>query len=89
MAKLELFGTAGCQQTQEMREWLEWRGDDFVEYDVEADLEARQECVPFRAGSEPCPSSLMEEKLFRSGGKAAAALLASKTSLGLAGRLKT
>jgi glutaredoxin 3 len=34
---LELFGAAGCPHTREMREWLEWGGRDFVEYDVESD----------------------------------------------------
>src|SRR5262249_13711426 len=42
VAKLELFGTASCPYTQEMREWLEWRGCDFVEYDVERDPAARE-----------------------------------------------
>lgn len=37
MPKLELFGTAGCPHTREMREWLEWKGAEFAEYDVEAD----------------------------------------------------
>ena len=41
MAKLELFGTARCPHTGEMREWLEWKRSDFVEYDVEADPAAR------------------------------------------------
>lgn len=41
MTKLELFGAASCPYTQEMREWLEWRGRDFVEYDVERDHAAR------------------------------------------------
>ena len=41
MTKLELFGTASCPYTQEMREWLEWRGRDFAEYDVETDHIAR------------------------------------------------
>lgn len=40
MAKLELYGTARCPYTQDMREWLEWNGREFVEYDVEADAEA-------------------------------------------------
>jgi len=39
---LELFGTKTCQYTQEMREWLEWKGTEFVEYDVEADPAARE-----------------------------------------------
>lgn len=37
MPKLELFGTASCPHTREMREWLEWKGTAFEEYDVEAD----------------------------------------------------
>ena len=37
---LELFGTASCPHTREMREWLEWRGCDFLEYDVEANRDA-------------------------------------------------
>jgi glutaredoxin len=42
MPKLELYGTASCPYTSEMREWLEWRGSDFTEFDVEADCEARE-----------------------------------------------
>jgi glutaredoxin len=41
VAKFELFGTARCPYTQEMRDWLEWRRCDFDEYDVEADPAAR------------------------------------------------
>jgi glutaredoxin len=55
VARLELYGTARCPHTSEMREWLEWRRFSFVEYDVEADPAARrrmrelcggQRCVP-------------------------------------------
>jgi glutaredoxin len=42
MAKLELYGTASCPYTQELREWLEWSRRDFVEYDVELDAAARE-----------------------------------------------
>jgi len=41
VAKLELFGSASCPYTLEMREWLEFARRDFVEYDVEADPAAR------------------------------------------------
>jgi glutaredoxin len=34
---LELYGTANCPYTRDMREWLEWNRRDFVEYDVEHD----------------------------------------------------
>jgi glutaredoxin 3 len=42
MADLELYGTARCPYTQDMRDWLEFNRKDFIEYDVEADPEARQ-----------------------------------------------
>jgi glutaredoxin 3 len=41
MAKLELYGTASCPYTGEMREWLEWSGKEFEEFDVDADEAAR------------------------------------------------
>jgi len=41
MTNRELFGSSRCPYTLEMREWLELQGSDFVEYDVEADPEAR------------------------------------------------
>jgi glutaredoxin len=40
MPKTELYGSAGCPFTQEMREWLEWHKREFDEYDVEADADA-------------------------------------------------
>ena len=42
MAKFELFGTSTCQYTLELRDWLEIRRAEFLEYDVEADPDARQ-----------------------------------------------
>jgi mycoredoxin len=42
MPELELFGTRSCPYTSELREWLEWNGSEFTEYDVDADEEARE-----------------------------------------------
>ena len=42
MANLEIYGTASCPYTREMREWLELRGSEFTEYDVETDGQARE-----------------------------------------------
>ena len=42
MPKLELYGSAACPYTSEMREWLEWKGREFVEFDVELDAEAHK-----------------------------------------------
>jgi glutaredoxin len=34
MKRVELYGTSTCPYTRDMREWLEMRRTDFVEYDV-------------------------------------------------------
>ncbi len=41
MANLELYGSAQCPYTRELREWLEWTRRDFREYDLEIDSEAQ------------------------------------------------
>ena len=55
MPKLELFGSAGCPHTREMRDWLEWRGEDFIEYDVEADPAARERMRALTGGQRTVP----------------------------------
>lgn len=42
MSELELYGTASCPSTRELREALEWQGKEFVEFDVERDAAARR-----------------------------------------------
>ena len=42
MKRVELYGTQTCPYTRDLREWLELRGADFVEYDVENDRAARE-----------------------------------------------
>ncbi len=37
---LELFGSRSCPYTAQLREDLQWRRVDFVEYDVDADADA-------------------------------------------------
>ena len=55
MSKFELFGTPSCPYTQEMREWLEWKGYDYVEYDVEADADARARMIAISGGQRTVP----------------------------------
>jgi glutaredoxin len=55
VAKLELFGSARCPHTQEMREWLEWRRVEFIEYDVEADADARALMKKLTGGQRTVP----------------------------------
>ena len=55
MAKFELYGAARCPHTDEMREWLEWRRSEFVEYDVEADPIARRRMREIARGQRTVP----------------------------------
>jgi len=67
MALFELFGTASCPHTQEMREWLEWRGCDFVEYDVEQDRAAFTRMHELSGGQRIVPVLIEDGKLVQSG----------------------
>ena len=66
MPMLELFGTASCPHTREMREWLEWRGCDFVEYDVELDRAALARMREL-TGQRIVPVLIEDGKLVQSG----------------------
>ncbi len=50
MARFELFGTSSCPYTREMREWLEYKGHEFVEYDVEIDSAAHARMIAISGG---------------------------------------
>ncbi len=67
MAKLELFGAARCPHTQEMRDWLEWKRSDFVEYDVEADPEARRRMSGLAPGHRSVPILVEDGKVVQIG----------------------
>jgi glutaredoxin-related protein len=52
MAKpVELYVTMGCPYSASAREDLEWRGIDFVEYDVERDREAYERMLDLTGGN--------------------------------------
>jgi glutaredoxin len=55
VARVELFGTERCEHTEEMREWLEWRGVEFAEYDVERDAAARARMESLAGGQRLVP----------------------------------
>ncbi len=67
MAKLELYGTARCPHTQEMREWLEWKRCDFEEYDVEADPSARHRMSILALGQRSVPLLVEDGKVVQIG----------------------
>ncbi|MFZ0637084.1 MAG: Uxx-star family glutaredoxin-like (seleno)protein [Candidatus Acidiferrales bacterium] len=67
MPILELFGAKSCPYTQEMREWLEWRGAEFIEYDVENDLAARQRLRSLANGQRTVPILVEGDKVIQIG----------------------
>lgn len=67
MAKIELYGTARCPHTQEMREWLEWQRREFEEYDVEADSAARHRMRVLAAGQRSVPLLVEDGKVVQIG----------------------
>jgi glutaredoxin len=67
VAKFELFGTASCPYTQEMREWLEWKRCDFIEHDVDADGAARERMLKLANGQRTVPVLVEEGKVVQVG----------------------
>ncbi|MEO8026582.1 MAG: glutaredoxin domain-containing protein [Bryobacteraceae bacterium] len=66
MPKYELFGTSSCPYTADMREWLDWKQYEFVEYDVEADSDARDRLIEV-SGQRAVPVLLEDGKVSRVG----------------------
>ncbi len=67
MARLELYGTARCPYTDEMRDWLEWKRSDFVEFDVEADPVARRRMRDVAGGQRSVPLLVEDGKVVQVG----------------------
>jgi len=65
--RLELYGAARCPYTGEMREWLEWKRSDFVEYDVEIDPAARSRMRSLIAGQGNVPLLVEDGKVIQVG----------------------
>ena len=63
MPVIELYGTASCPYTLEMREWLEFQGRDFVEYDVEVDPEALRRMHAVTGGQRTVPVLIEDGKV--------------------------
>ncbi|MGA8028793.1 MAG: Uxx-star family glutaredoxin-like (seleno)protein [Bryobacteraceae bacterium] len=67
MPVIELYGTRTCPYTQEMRESLEWKGRDFVEYDVEIDPEALTRMHALTDGQNTVPVLVEDGKVVEIG----------------------
>jgi glutaredoxin 3 len=64
---VELYSTAGCPYSDAAREDLEWRGVDFVEYDVERDRDAYERMLELTGGNRTVPVISEEGKPVRIG----------------------
>ena len=60
--QIELYTTAGCPYSAAAREDLEWRGVEFVEYDVEHDREAYERMLKLTGGKRTVPVIVEEGK---------------------------
>jgi glutaredoxin 3 len=67
MARLELYGTKRCPYTEEMREWLQWLGRDFIEYDVDSDPGARSRMREVSSGCRNVPLLVEDGKVLQEG----------------------
>jgi len=67
VTRLELYGTATCPYTRELREWLEWKGCEFAEYDVETDKQARERMRTLAGGQRTVPLLVEDGKVVQVG----------------------
>jgi len=80
MPKLELFGSARCPYTREMREWLELRGADFVECDVESDPIALDRLREFLQPPYTVPVLVQDGKVLQKGWQGRGCVVDSKVA---------
>ena len=64
---LELYGAKSCPYTREMREWLEWKGDEHIEYDVESDPAALGRLMAVNGGSRVVPVLIEDGRVRKAG----------------------
>jgi len=59
---VELYTSSGCPYSAAAREDLEWRGIEFVEYDVDTDAQARARLLQLTGGTRTVPVIVEEGK---------------------------
>jgi glutaredoxin len=74
----ELFGTQSCPFTQELRDWLDFKGREFVEYDVEADSEALTRMIALTDGQGTVPVLVEDGKVVQVGWQGRGCVVSTK-----------
>ncbi|HEV2273360.1 MAG TPA: Uxx-star family glutaredoxin-like (seleno)protein [Acidobacteriaceae bacterium] len=64
---LELYGSASCPYTRELRESLEWKRREYLEFDVESDPEARARLLALEGGARTIPVLVEDGKIVQIG----------------------
>jgi glutaredoxin len=77
VSALELYGTASCPYTQELRESLQWKQSDFVEYDVEQDSQARARLKSLDSSLHTVPVLVEDGKVIQIGWQGRGCIVAS------------
>ena len=77
MPKIELYGTSSCPATQELRDWLDWKRRDYVEYDVESDGEALLRMQTLTNGQRMVPVLVEDGKVTQIGWQGRGCVVAS------------
>jgi len=67
LSPLELYGTASCPFTAELRDELEWDRRDFVEHDVEADAVAFARLLALTGGQRAVPVLVEDGRVLQIG----------------------
>jgi glutaredoxin 3 len=67
MPGTELYGSAQCPYTRELREWLEWMRHDFREYNVDSDREAYTRMQSLTGGQNAVPLLVEDDKVVQVG----------------------
>lgn len=78
MSRLELFGTASCPYTKEMREWLEWSGKEFDEFDIERDPAALRRMRSLAEAPFTVPVLVEDEKVVQVGWQGRGCMVSGK-----------
>jgi mycoredoxin len=64
---LELYGTASCPYTAQLREELIWRNTQFVEYDVDSDAAALERMLSLSGGDRLVPVLVEGDRIVQAG----------------------
>ncbi|HZZ66497.1 MAG TPA: Uxx-star family glutaredoxin-like (seleno)protein [Candidatus Baltobacteraceae bacterium] len=64
---LELYGTAACPYTAQLRDDLQWRHEHFIEYDVENDPDALDRMLDLCDGDHTVPVLVEEGRVIQVG----------------------